>query len=192
MAYTSNVPQANQQIAATQGPINANFQFLLSSIGQEHNFDVSDATKTYHLKASMPNMVDPIALPPGINGIYYVKGGQPWFYNGTAFQINTFGNLLYATGAANLGGGAAVTIITPGKWTGFASIMNFTDGEAQLFSFYSSGSGGGDTLTAINLAAINADTDIELQFDGSKNIQILNGHSGNKNFKWNVFYSVGQ
>lgn len=93
MAYTSNVPQGNQQIAATQPIIQANFGFLPTAIGQEHNFNASGSgTDTYHLKASMPNLSggDPVALPPGTNGIYYVLGGIPKFYNTSgAFPIAT-------------------------------------------------------------------------------------------------------
>jgi hypothetical protein len=89
MVYTANTPQGNQQIAATQGPINANFQFLASAIGQEHNFNAADPTLTNHLQASMPNQADPVALPPGTNGIYYVKQGQPKFFGTVANTIVT-------------------------------------------------------------------------------------------------------
>ena len=86
MAYTSNVPQANQQIATTQPIIQNNFGFLPAAIGQEHNFNAAgNGTDTYHLKASMPNYtggIDPVALPAGTNGMYYVLGGIPKFYNG--------------------------------------------------------------------------------------------------------------
>ena len=95
MAYTNNVPQGNQQIAATQPLIQENFGFLPMAIGQEHNFNASGTgTDTYHLKASMPNLVggDPIALPAGTNGMYYVLGGLPKFYN-------TSGAVSIATGA---------------------------------------------------------------------------------------------
>ncbi len=83
MAYTNNVPQANQQIAATQGPINANFDYIQKAVGQEHNFlsNDTDPTHTYHLQASMPNRADPGSLPPGTKGMFYVNGGEAKFYN---------------------------------------------------------------------------------------------------------------
>ena len=86
MVYTNNVPQGNQQIATTQPLIQANFGFLESAIDQEHNFDASDPTLTYHLQASMPNLSggDPSMLPAGTNGLYYVLGGVPKFYNTSA------------------------------------------------------------------------------------------------------------
>jgi hypothetical protein len=87
MAYTSNVPQANQQIAATQGPILANFTFLSTGIGTEHNFDATGSgSDMFHLQASMPNLAggDPTMLPANTNGLYYVLGGVPKFYNTAA------------------------------------------------------------------------------------------------------------
>lgn len=90
MSYTNNTPQANQQIASTQGPILANFQFIQSSIGQEHNFNASDPTQTYHLKASMPNIALSPAIPGGCNGVFFVSNNSPYFYDGTTnFQLNT-------------------------------------------------------------------------------------------------------
>jgi hypothetical protein len=97
MVYTANVPQANQAIATTQPTILANFNFLASSIGQEHNFNgAGSGTDTYHLQASMPNKsVDPTSLPAGTNGVYYVLGNTAKFYNTS--QVG--GNLLGAVNA---------------------------------------------------------------------------------------------
>lgn len=100
MAYDNTVPQANQQISASQPIIQGNFNFLESAIGQEHNFDTSDPTKTYHKQASMPNEADPVALPAGTNGIYYVNGGEPKFYDGTT---NWFLALSQISGGVNSG-----------------------------------------------------------------------------------------
>ncbi len=83
MTYTNNVPQATQTIAFTQPLIQSNFSFLENSIGQEHNFDSTDATKTYHKQASMPNRADPVGLPAATNGMFYVSSGLPKFYDGT-------------------------------------------------------------------------------------------------------------
>ena len=108
MVYTSNVPQASQAIATTQPIIQANFGFLAASIGQEHNFNASGTgTDTYHKFCSMPNRSggDPVALPAGTNGQFYVVNSTAKFYNTT--QVG--GNLL---GAVNMqinfsGGGTA-------------------------------------------------------------------------------------
>lgn len=108
MAYTNNVPQGSQQIASTQAPIEANFNFLQQAIGQEHNFamNATDPTATYHLQASMPlKVTDPVALPIGTNGIYYVgsDGGPKYFNAFGAFKIQTAGVFqLSQAGTVNL------------------------------------------------------------------------------------------
>lgn len=90
MAYTSNVPQGNQQIATTQPLIQANFGFLSTGLAVDHNFNAAGGgSDMYHLKASMPNMANPGSLPGGTNGIYYVNSGAPKFYNGIASFIQT-------------------------------------------------------------------------------------------------------
>ena len=84
MAYTNNVPQGNQQIATTQPIIQANFGFLQTGIGVEHNFNAAGSgSDMYHLKASMPNQALSPALPAGTNGTYFVSSGSPVFYDGT-------------------------------------------------------------------------------------------------------------
>lgn len=86
MAYTANVPQANQQISATQAPILGNFQFLSTGIGTEHNFNAAGSgSDMYHKQASMPNRSggDPVALPAGTNGMWYVNNQGGRFYDGT-------------------------------------------------------------------------------------------------------------
>jgi hypothetical protein len=90
MAYTNNVPQTNQQIATTQPIIQANFGFVQTGVGQEHNFNAAGSgTDMYHLQASMPNKADPVSLPVGTTGQYYVSGAAAKFYNGTASFIQT-------------------------------------------------------------------------------------------------------
>jgi len=93
MAYLNNIPQGNQTISSSQPQILANFTFIPLAVGQEHNWDPSTAANTYHLKASMPNMADPATpglLPVGTNGMYYVSGNRPKFYdNNASFYIQT-------------------------------------------------------------------------------------------------------
>jgi hypothetical protein len=93
MVYTNNIPQGNQQVATTQPLIQGNFEFIQTDLQVEHSFNgnVGGLTEGVHLKASMPNQADPVSLPAGTNGMYYVSGGQPKFYNGVASFIQ-FGN----------------------------------------------------------------------------------------------------
>lgn len=101
MAYTNNVPQGNQTFAFTQPFILNNFAYLQTSIGKEHNFDVSDPTQTYHLQASMPDQSDPTVLPDDTNGMYYVGAGLPKYFDGTTpyfIQLST------SPGAGGAGG----------------------------------------------------------------------------------------
>lgn len=138
MAYTNNVPQGNQQIATTQPIIQANFGFLATSIGQEHNFNASgDGTDTYHKFVSMPNRADPSSLPAGTNGQYYVSGGVAKYYNGTnsfilnqytgfltgSFVINSSGAVIIASVPANVLG---TGIVFKAGAVGTAVVMPFT------------------------------------------------------------------
>ena len=88
MTYTNNVPQGNQTIAETQSLIQDNFGFLQTSLRQDHNFNGLNPfgvqQEGTHIQVSMPNQsADPVALPTGCAGTYYVKGGVPKFYDGT-------------------------------------------------------------------------------------------------------------
>lgn len=141
MVYTNAVPQANQQISTTQAPIEANFQFIQAAINQEHNFPVNatDPTAVYHKQASMPNQADPVALPAGTNGIYYVNGGNPKFYNGSAtfLSISAQGTLIPFNGTITVGAGGTVNIIPTisGNVGGYINITR-DDGKPTIWGFY--------------------------------------------------------
>jgi len=81
MSYTNNVPQANQQIFSTQPLIAANFTYLETAIGTEHNFTVTNATRTYHKQMSLPNKALAETANPtpvtGANGILYAQASGP-------------------------------------------------------------------------------------------------------------------
>lgn len=111
MAYTENVPQGTQTVSQTQPIINANFQYLKPAINQEHNFDATDPAKTYHKKASMPNMATPGALPTGTHGMYYVTGAQAHFFDSglNDWLLSTWKGVATGTFTA---GGAYSTIVT--------------------------------------------------------------------------------
>lgn len=115
MAYTPAVPQGNQTIAATQAPILTNFTFLQTAIGQDHNFDVTGSgSNCYHNKASMPNIVTPVALPAGTNGIYFVKNNSPKFTNAASVSQSKEFNIVssYPGGASYLTSVGSVDIGT--------------------------------------------------------------------------------
>lgn len=184
MAYDNNVPQATQTIAQTQPIINENFAFLDDAIDQEHNFDVTDATKTYHKQASMPNQADPVALPAGTDGMYYVNGGLPKFYNGTAYSL--IGNVQVTTGSANVSAGATVNILGAGDFMGLVSVFRGPiTNKYELFQFDKVGG----SLLANNAMASGGTSQIILQIDGSDNLQIKNNDSLNRPFRWQVFYT---
>ncbi len=89
MTYTNNVPQANQTIASTTTPIRNNFAFIQNDLQVEHQFNNNNPGQAEgtHIKASMPNVADPVALPAGTNGTYYVGASLPKFYNGTSYFL---------------------------------------------------------------------------------------------------------
>lgn len=142
MTYTNNVPQGNQQIATTQPLIQANFGFLDTAIGQEHNFDSTDATKTYHLQAAMPNKVtDPVALPTSTNGIYYVKGGVPKFYDGTtaSFIQTTTNPQVTLTGTVALSTTVATVAAIPNNSAGNYYILSTASSSVYATGQFTSG-----------------------------------------------------
>lgn len=118
MTYDNNTPLVNQQIATTQPLILGNFAFLDTGIGTEHNFNVSGTgSDMYHLKASMPNLSggDPVALPAGTNGLYYVLGGLAKFYNtasGAQFIQTTPLAQQVLKGTAALTSASAATVVS--------------------------------------------------------------------------------
>jgi hypothetical protein len=131
MVYTNNVPQANQQIAATQPTINANFDYIQKAVGQEHNFTANDTdpTHTYHLKASMPNTAL-AALPASTNGQYRVDGGIAKYFDGaTDWWLNTWTGVI----AGNY---------TPTSSSTFNDITLLPANVTGLILFYRQSSGG--------------------------------------------------
>jgi hypothetical protein len=99
MVYTQNTPQASDAIATTQPLIEANFQFLQTGIGVEHNFNASGSgTDMYHLQASMPNNgLDPPALVSGTRGVYYVFNALPKYANASGANFLQMSKVPYTT-----------------------------------------------------------------------------------------------
>lgn len=141
MVYTSNIPQATQQIATTQPLLQANCNFVQTGINQEHNFNAAGSgSDMYHRQASMPNKADPVSLPVGTDGQYYVNGGAPKFYNGTASFIQTTSVLQKVlTGTVALSTSAANVVTIPANSVG------------QYYIFFKGGSGDAPNVSAAGL-----------------------------------------
>lgn len=140
--YTNNTPQATQTIASTQPLILDNFAYLDTSIGTEHNFDITDPTKTYHKQASMPNRADPGALPAGTNGMYYVGAGLPKYFGaqvnfislGTGGIMRSFSNNI----TVNAGATGAIVPAINGDFGGMIYVVR-DDLKSIMSNFYQQG-----------------------------------------------------
>lgn len=185
MTYTNNVPQANQTIASTQGPILNNFGYLQTEQQVEHAFNNVPAGQANgtHLKASMPNMTLSPSLPALCNGVYFVNSSMPYFYNGTT-NFPLFQNYM-TQGSNSVATNTAFQILPAGSYMG--TVSAFQSGSPtryQLLQFWLNGS----TLVSNGLAD-GGSGNITLKLDGSNNLQILNSSSSTQTIKWQVFYS---
>lgn len=119
MSYTPNVPLANQTIAETTDPIRNNFTFINTDLQVEHSFNgnMPGVAEGVHKQVSMPNMADPTpgSLPTGTNGLFYVNGGGPKYFNNTdSFTIQTtplFQNVLFGSVTLSSAGVSTVASI---------------------------------------------------------------------------------
>lgn len=133
-SYTSNVPQPNQTVAATQLPILNNFGSIQVGLQKDHtwvsntnNNAIDGESSGYHQQVSMPNTPDPLTLPTGIQGIYYVNSNLPKFVNNNDTLFINAGHLQGANqGAKNF------TMVGTGSGTNFTLPMNSTG----FFMFY--------------------------------------------------------
>ena len=131
--YTPNTPQKTQKISDTQPLILSDFEFLPVLIGTEHSFtatiDNADPLRNggTHLRCSMPNQLDPAALPTGTDGMYYVGGGLPKFYNGSvsSFMTTNTTNSFVVTGTTLVGVGATPLYTFPNNSSGTYYISSF-------------------------------------------------------------------
>lgn len=116
MTYTPSVPQANQTIAATQSPINANFQYLNTALQYEHNFNnvLAGVQLGSHQSCSMPNLGGLPFLGTLINGVYYVNGSQARYNNGTNdYQLSIWTQVLTGTYTTPSGSGSSTIVTLP-------------------------------------------------------------------------------
>lgn len=157
MAYTSNVPQGNQQIATTQPTIQANFGFLNTGIGEEHNFNsAGSGTDMYHLKASMPNLALSPVLPAGTNGVYFVNSGNGCYFDGTTnWRTNQFQEVLTGTFTAT---NAFTTVVAvPANVVGFG--IFYKQSGTRYMSSFTFFSDAGNTYAFSNRIKINGSSD---------------------------------
>ncbi len=110
MTYTPNVPQATQTIASTQGPIEANFQYIDTAMKVDHAWngnEINSQADGSHQKISLPNQPADItgALPTGIASIVYAIGGNIFAWNGTKCPVsgvNIIGSNTFSTSPVSL------------------------------------------------------------------------------------------
>jgi len=92
MTYTPNVPQANQQIAATQGPIQNNFTYIDTAMKINHTWNgngISTEEAGSHQKVAFPNQGSDIgSLPSGIASVLYSIGANLYAYNGAKNPVS--------------------------------------------------------------------------------------------------------
>jgi hypothetical protein len=195
MTLYSDVPQANQQIASTQQPIEDNFLFLQTAIAVDHGFVTTDPTQTFHKQATMPNQgLMSGSLPVGTAGRYYVFNGAPYFYNGLNYNLITQpgGPPFIKQGAVNLANGASAIILpfSSSGYLGSLFVIQQTSPSTfgQTFSFEITSSGSGSTLI-INPPA-NTSPNFTLSLDGSKNLIITSTNSYTTSFLYQSFYSL--
>lgn len=191
MTYTNNTPQAGQTISETQPLILDNFGFIDNAIGQEHNFDASDATATYHLQASMPNMADPGALPASTDGMYYVSSGVPKFYNTSPefLMISKYATLTQS-GTVNLSTvqtsiGSALTQYTAGIYFIIPPVGEAAANHSAVGFFVTGASDSGTTVYPS--ASNNGDPGIIISSSGNSLRAALNSNPAINNFKYLIF-----
>ncbi len=129
MAYTANVPQANQQISATQAPILGNFTYINTAMQEDHAWngnEINSQADGTHQQISLPNQPADItgALPTGIKAIEYCIGGNLYAWDGTNKQIVS-GRVVSGTQAFPLNMAANLTgAVLPNDCIGFVSVRS--------------------------------------------------------------------
>lgn len=167
MAYTPNVPQSNQQFPATQGPIEANFQFINSAMLVDHAWptnEIASQADGSHQKVSLPNQGTDIAsLGTGIASVLYCIGGVLYAYDGTAKRpvsaISGSGTFSITTGTTTILSSLpndCFGIIALGAVPGVGSTCTFfVIGGVGLPSFSNSGGGGGGAIISWGFSGTN-------------------------------------
>ncbi len=140
MVYTTSVPLANQQIAATQGPIQQNFAALNTSLQLNHTFNgnaIGAEADGSHSRLNFPNQgSDIVALPVGIAAVQYAKGGNLFNWNGAKGSISS----VNGTATAALTASATTLFTVPADCIGYLMIASVQSASTfYSFSFMSVG-----------------------------------------------------
>jgi len=188
MSYTPNVPQANQQIASTQSPIQSNFTVIQTNMQQDHSWNgnaINSQTDGTHQQVQLPNISDPSALGTGINGVYYCNSGNPKFYNGAVNYLN-FSPVQYfqKAGLIALNSSGFTTILTiPGNSCG-NYIIFLPNSSLHAYAI-------GQFITTASSGTFFNETDPNLtpQFSGLNFQAKLTNPADNGNYKYVFFYA---
>ncbi len=140
MTYTPNVPQATQTIASTQGPIEANFQYINTAMRIDHAWngnEINSQADGSHQKISLPNQPTDIAsLGTGIASVIYAIGGNLFAYNGAKQPIT--GTVV--TGSITYTASPQTVATLPADCIGFALFSN-TGGTVNIPYAFASAAG---------------------------------------------------
>jgi hypothetical protein len=107
--YTPNVPQGNQQISATQGPIQGNFQYLQATLTKDHeitSLNSATAIEGYHKVVHLTAQAVPATIA-SITQVYSRVAGSDTqlFVKNSAGQISRLtGHSAAASGYQYMGG----------------------------------------------------------------------------------------
>lgn len=187
MAYTNNVPQGNQQIATTQPLIQANFGFIQTDLQVDHCFNgngIGGQAEGTHKQIDLPNQAAP-AIAAGCAGNIYANNNQ-LFWNSTALGNVQISGLKFVSGVTAVGAsGGAFTILPAGTTAfGLVNVYRISDFKYNLIQFNFAGG-----VLVQNSLASGASSNINLQLDGSFNLQLNNTSSSNQTYVWQVIYT---
>jgi hypothetical protein len=196
MTYTPDVPQANQQIAATQGPILANFTFIQADAQVEHIFNGNTGPlgaaqlEGTHIQTSMPNqnlLAGP--LPTGTNGVYYVNDGKATFYDGT--NNYTISQSQATHGQSSISSSVPVQILPFGNYFGIINLR--PQGQAiAVLQFLMTYTPGSPPTFTISTSRIDPGSTVfcQVQLDGSGNLQLRTISGSLTLVTWQVLYTL--
>lgn len=135
MTYTPNVPQANQRIAQTQSPIQANFTYLEDSLERDHAWQgniIGTEDPGRHQKASFPNQgADIAALPTGCASVLYAIGGNLFAYNGSKQPVSG----VKGSGTLTITTSYQTVFTAPANSIGIITFSGSTSGASNTFFF---------------------------------------------------------
>lgn len=143
MSYTPNVPQGNQQIAATQVPILNNFTYINTAMRIDHAWngnEISGQADGSHQKISLPNQAtDIVASGTGIASTIYAIGGNIYARNAATSSRNVVSGVS-GTGTVFITASFTTVFAIPANCFGHVLLSQPGSGSATVFTFFSSSS----------------------------------------------------